>query len=289
MKHLFLLLLLLFPVISHAELAGYGTTYYGATDSGANTENRYVTYGAVNKNISVGFYRDYYNNPIGTYYSNGIETIFNINEKNDHSLIGYAGLAVSRNKPYLIGDLTYTKTVNKNLDLFVGGYSDIVNSYLGLINVISMTGIIEGADIHNKYVGVASLIRETHFSDGNAQTGYLVKPYVNVFDGFGVYVEDRMIHNSNPYNGNYFAPDYYRRDSVGIQFRKKYDGILVYGFIEDGTGNIDGQNMNVYAWRLLADKEITQHLHVNLMGGHDMSASTNYQYRYFMINFNYMY
>lgn len=205
----------------------------------------------------------------------------------DYTLIGHAGVGQIHSKQFLFGDIELQKRLNKYVTVSAGFYGDVVDSVVGLDEGITVNGIVVGGEVSNEYGGVAGNVRQAYYTNGNTQTGWFLKPYVNVFEGVNVYVSTRQYTNSDPYNGDFFAPEDFERYNFGVGFRQRIYGWVVSGFVEQGKAYIDGAKEDVEAWRFKAERPLADKWTGSVMAGEDVSANRNYIYNYFNISIRY--
>lgn len=222
--------------------------------------------------------------------NNGIGGFFDWSD-NKISLNGYS-LAVRHtesNELFYMGDMNLSYKINKNLDISLGVFGDLVDTEKSLENGIVFKGYSVGFDVYNNHVGLASSVRQAFYSNNNTQNRYDIKGYVSVLDGLSLYISHRFFENNLPLNGMYWSPDEYDRTMIGISFRKRLGEYLVYGYGEGGQGTASYYFENnesyhhdgfLYNWKLNVERKFDNEVSSLLTLGMDMNQDDKYHYRY---------
>ena len=248
--------------------------------------------GLVNKELGLVYTDTQYKTSSAEKYNAGTLSLVSDYKRDNYWIEGNAGISSMNSKTYFTGDMTghtYFWSPGIKYDLMLGVYGDIVDSPLGLKNEITTTGVVGGAEVSGQGGGLVALARIATYTNNNTQNGFFVKGYVNIADGVNFYLSTKQYKNSSPFNGLYYSPDLYQRANAGLGFRKRIDGLLVFGKVEFGKAKVSGVTTAVNAWNLNAEYKVGKQWVWTGALGSDVGSSDNYQYKYFNIKIEYLF
>lgn len=219
------------------------------------------------------------------YNGQGLVMLANYNS-GPFSLVGELGVGQLNNGPkknFLLGDMTATVRINKNLSLYGGVYGDVVASDTGLADSATFTGFSIGTELsHDDVGGISFAGYQQNYSNNNIQEGFLAKAYLNTpIDGINVYVSTKQYVNSLPYNGLFYSPENYSRYNIGIGFRQPLGSEwTLSGHVDIGQALADGEWSNVNSFRISLDKTLVKNFTFGIAVGSDINPGNNYRYQY---------
>lgn len=200
-------------------------------------------------------------------------------------VFGELGVGSHDGDTYFVGDATYSYNVNENLDVYGGVYGDLVDSVEGVQRGVTLRGWNAGIDYYTDHYGVVFSLRESYYSNGNTQPGWLAKAYVNVYPGINVYVSTRQWTNSDPGNEDFYSPADYERYNVGLGFRQRLGNVLLSGYLETGKIYEDDVSGGGDAWRVSISSLPEQPRHWSVSYTQDVSEGSNYEYDMLLLEF----
>lgn len=269
-----LLSLLLMPGLVIAQQLNHSIKTSEETDGVRLTTH---TTSVVSKDWGVGISNTEYQTPTYNKTASGLLLISNY-RKPTHSILGQIGVGTTSGKTYLLGDITGTYNLNKNLVLNAGLFGDLLDSTNSLANNITVQGLNLGADINYEKFSMAVGSKTVWYRNNNRQQGYYVKPFYSVFDGVSVYLTKRHYTNSQPFNGLYFSPDVYDRSGFGIGVRQRFGQTTVSGFVEKTKIKTQFSNDATTAWKLEITSPVNNRVKSKVTAGQDYNNGFNYRY-----------
>lgn len=209
-----------------------------------------------------------------------------LNKKLGRSKIfGELGAGNHDGKTYFVGDATYSYNVNENLDVYAGVYGDLVDSVEGVQRGVTVRGWNAGVDYYTDHYGAVLSVRESYYSNGNTQPGWLAKAYVNILPGLNAYVSTKQWTNSDPGNGDFYSPEDYERYNVGLGFRRRIGDLVISGYVETGRIYEDGISGRGNAWRVSVSNAPERPTQWSLSYTQDVSEGSNYEYDMVLLEF----
>lgn len=209
-----------------------------------------------------------------------------LNKKLGRSKIfGELGVGSHDGDTYFVGDATYSYNVNDNLDIYGGIYGDLVDSVEGVRRGVTVRGWNVGADYYTDHYGAVLSVRESYYSNGNTQPGWLAKVYVNVIPGLNAYVSTRQWTNSDPGNADFYSPEDYERYNVGLGFRRRIGDLVISGYLETGRIYEDDVSGRGNAWRVSVSNAPEKLTQWSLSYTQDVSEGSNYEYDMVLLEF----
>jgi hypothetical protein len=232
-----------------------------------------------------------YTTDIGTAYSGqGITALANYHN-GGFSLVGELGIGQLDNAPnknFLIGDMTATYKINRNVSIYAGLYGDAIASDAGLAMAATFTGVSVGAEVSKENLGgISGGVYQQTYSNNNIQQGFVAKVYAETpITGVNVYVSTKQYTNSMPYNGLFYSPESYARYNIGVGYRLALtDEWTLSGHVDVGQALADGAWSDVNSYRVALDKTLVKNMTAGVAIGSDINPSNNYRYNYVMGTF----
>lgn len=257
----------------------------GATDKSGLTAHRYTAKIMPSSWGIAGVMTDY-RTPLGQKQSYGGMIVSNVDNES-YSVIGQLGMASTDSKNFLIGDITATKKLNQNASISMGLFGDLLEGTKALANNIDLMGVVASAELSNDRVGFVGGVKEILFSDKNVREEFFVKPWIVVYPGISTYITWRDYTNSMPNRPFYFSPETYNRTGVGIRFRKSFENVRVSGFVEQTEIKTPTSREPAFAWKVQAERPLSQNLRGILSFGRDVGAISGFTYEYFNATLRY--
>lgn len=129
---------------------------------------------------------------------------------------------------------------------------------------------------------------QQRFTDNNTRDQLRARASVRVVDdlGLSLYVRTRQYWNSQPFTGNYFAPDTLREILGGVSLRRRIPGwpMTASGWVDTGRQTIDGASTGIHSWQAKLEALPQRPWHFEVLIGEQTTAGTgggpNYKYRY---------
>lgn len=278
-----LLSLLLVPSLALAQQVNHSVK---STEDNDGVKLLNHTTSVMVKDWGIGVSKTDYQTPTYNKTSSGLLLIADYKRSN-HSLVGNIGIGSTSGKNYLLGDITGSYTLNKNISLNASVFGDLIDSTKSLTNNIAARGLILGADLTHDQMGLAAGSKTVWYSDQNKQQGYYLKPFYSIADGVNVYMTKKHYTNSMPYNGLYFSPDVYDRSGMGISVRKRLGHATVYGFVEKTRIKTQFSNDSTTAWKLEVSSPVYDKVKTRVSAGKDYNNGFYYKYLEFSIAYTF--
>ena len=166
---------------------------------------------------------------------------------------------------------------------------NLVDSEASLSQGITYDLITLAADYQfTSRLNVAGVVGHFDFSDGNERPLYRTKINWLLSEriGLSTYVRARKYSNTDPYNGNYFAPEEFEDWLAGFGIRYGLPSIrgALVGHIDWGRQDVDGDASPARTWRLRFESRRGLRWSYALTAGYDATAGVgggaDYEYRY---------
>ena len=137
-------------------------------------------------------------------------------------------------------------------------------------------------------LNVAGVLGSLSFSDRNRRTLLKAKASYVLSEDLGIRTYLKLSRHSNtlPHTGNYFSPDNFHDQQLGLGFRRQLSVLrgVLSGYAERGAQNTDGVSTPVHGEQLRLEAFPNRPWHYDLAVGIQTSAGTgggsNYEYRY---------
>lgn len=254
-----------------------GAEYFHSDDNDDITMQKSSVYAFVNSMFGIGYSDIQYDAP--GYSADGRNMLLKVNyEKSTYNVMGDVGVGKAENKTFFVGDLTYTYNVNNNLSLYTGLSGDMVDSAAAIQKGITQYMVFAGIDAHTDKYGLILSGRQSSFSNDNTQEGWVGKLYYTPFEWALLYTSTKRYTNSKPFNGDFYSPDKYERNNIGLTLRNGYEWGSISGTIERNTVG-DG---NAFSVRLSAPRRAKYQWAVSY--SEDTSEYTDFKYRVIMFS-----
>lgn len=275
-SRILLILILLTPIYVFAGQVGTSASYYN--DSDDVTIIKYGAWASSSDSISAKYTTVNYSMPGYDKTGSNLTALINAETVNQLTVQGELGVGILDGDSYFVGDISLNKVLNQHVSVFGGISGDVVDSADAIEKDITYVGWNAGIDLSSKYAGLVALIRENHYTDQNELNGWFAKAYVTPFDGIGFYASTKHSKNNSP-TTDYYSPEDYKRHSLGISFRRRFENIVIGGFAETGNTYTNGDKGNGNAWRFYINRTITTPWEWSVSIAEDLSDSSNYEYR----------
>ena len=233
--------LLIAGILLHISTLAYGDSVGGGViwsdDSDGNTTTRVSANALYKSKYGVSVTDITINTPVVSGRGNSVEAVIN-DSYGIVSLNGTAGIGQVNNNQFFVGDMTANVAVTKRVLLSGSVYGDIVDSTNGIINNVSFRGVLAGGEYTGDSWGVSGNYRLTEYSNNNNATGIFGKLYYNVANGIAVFGTVKHTDHSLPNNGDFWSPQKYERNGLGVSARYRYENLLGYASFDHGQAKI---------------------------------------------------
>jgi hypothetical protein len=158
----------------------------------------------------------------------------------------------------LVADVTLSLILTDRLSAEVSADTDIVESINGVNNNIRYTNVTGSVDyLFTERLSLTSTLSNTWFTDDNSRLAFKNKLTYTIIPEYGVSVYGLLVNrkDSNAGSRNYWSPDTYASQSVGVKIRQVHSS-LVYS----AQGDVGAQQVkdifgyktstSIYSWLL---------------------------------------
>lgn len=270
------LIMLLTSVYAFGGQVGSSASYYN--DSDDVTIIKYGAWASSYDAVSAKYTTVHYSMPGYDKTGSNLTLLVDAETVNQLTIQGEMGIGMLDGNSYFVGDVSLTKVLNQHVSIFGGVSGDVVDSAKAIEKDTTYLGWNTGIDLSSKYAGLVALVRENHYTDNNELKGWFAKAYVTPFDGINFYASTKHSKNSSP-TTDYYSPEEYKRHSIGIGVRRRFENVVIGGFAETGNTYTNGDKGNGNAWRLYINRAITTPWEWSVSITEDLSDSSNYEYR----------
>lgn len=284
MKKLALALALSFATMAQADYLSGNVGYYHDNESMTVIKTGATTSVGLGDELGIRYTSVNYDTPIFDTVAGTLTAILN-KKLGRGKVFGELGVGSHDGDNYFVGDVTYSYNVNENLDVYGGVYGDLVDSVEGVQRGVTLRGWNAGIDYYTDHYGAVLSLRESYYSNGNTQPGWLAKAYVNIFPGVNVYVSTRQWTNSDPNNPDFYSPEDYERYNLGVAFRRRVGSLILSGYLETGKIYEDDISGRGDAWRVSLSNATAHGIQWNLSYTQDISQGSNYEYDQVLLEF----
>lgn len=254
-----------------------GADYFYSDDNEDITMQKSSVYAFANTTFGIGYADVQYTSP--GYNADGKNIFAKVNyNKSTYNIVGDIGIGKAENSTFFVGDLTYTYNVNNNLSLFTGVSGDMVDSTVAIQQGVTQYTVTAGIDAYTDKYGMLVSGRQSSFSNDNTQQGWVGKLYYTPVEWALIYTSTKRYTNSKPFNGDFYSPDKYERNNIGLTLRNGYKWGSISGTIERNTVG-DGNALSV---RLSAPRKEKYQWVVSYL--EDTSEYTGFKYRMIMFS-----
>jgi len=284
MKKLALALALSFATAAQADYLSGNVGYYNDNESMTVIKNSATVSMGFHDELGLRYASVQYDTPIFDTVADTLTAILN-KKLGRGKIFGELGVGKHQGETYFVGDATYSYNVNDHLDVYGGVSGDLVDSVEGVRRGVTVRGWNAGLDYYTDNYGAVLSVRESYYSNGNTQPGWLAKAYINVLPGVNAYVSTRQWTNSDANNPDFYSPTDYERYNIGIAFRHRVSGVLLSGYLETGKIYEDDLSGRGNAWRISLSNLPEHPIQWSVSYTQDISNESNYEYDQILVEF----